>query len=41
VKKKKDLAMEIIFNATITNYSKKGKERLGFKAIGAFVHFKV
>jgi len=33
--------MEIIFNVTITNYSKKGKERLGFKVMVTFVHFKV
>jgi len=39
--KKLDLTMEIIFNVTITNYSKKGKERLGFKATMTFVHFKV
>jgi hypothetical protein len=38
--------MEIVFNVTITNYSKKKKEKkmvvaLGFRAAGAFVHFKV
>jgi hypothetical protein len=39
--------MEIILNVTITNYSKKEKEKkmvvvkLGFRVVGAFVHFKV
>ncbi len=45
-KKKLDLAMEVFFYVTTINYSfKKGGEmarsQLGFKVVGAYVHFNI